>query len=183
MGIDMPSSICRRLPPPLPNLEHPPSTPLWQCPDGIFAALAVHLAHRERGISVDWRPNTVYTPLSVADLALQVRGFVCSRLLVLPHKSTFTTVTIGPTRAVASHDDSIVSHQMLRMRASAPRLGVGPRKPGAACPGSSPSRPAMAPLPQGSETVYLNDFSGGPGFARQLAQAAGRVVVSAWGAG
>lgn len=72
----------------------------YPCPDGIFAALAVHLAHRERGISVDWRPNTVYTPLSVADLALQ-----------------------------------------------------------------------------GSETVYLNDFSGGPGFARQLAQAAGRVVV------
>ncbi|KAL4458550.1 hypothetical protein ABPG75_013415 [Micractinium tetrahymenae] len=72
----------------------------YPCPDGIFAALAVHLAHKARGVAVDWRPNTVYAPLSVADLALQ-----------------------------------------------------------------------------GSETVYLNDFSGGPGFARQVAQAAARVVV------
>lgn len=72
----------------------------YPCPDGIFAALAVHMAHKARGLAVDWRPNTVYAPLSVADLDLQ-----------------------------------------------------------------------------GSETVYLNDFSGGPGFARQVAQAAGRVVV------
>lgn len=61
------------VPPPLPvPLAYALDHPLLQCPDGIFAALAVHLAHKARGVAVDWRPNTVYAPLSVADLALQV---------------------------------------------------------------------------------------------------------------
>lgn len=50
-----------------------------QCPDGIFAALAVHMAHKARGLAVDWRPNTVYAPLSVADLDLQVGCLTSAR--------------------------------------------------------------------------------------------------------
>ena len=101
-------------PPPLPprrccrhRRRRRPTTPppplVWsvpQCPDGIFAALALHLAHRARGLTVDWRPNTVYAPLTVE--ALQLRG---------------------------------------------------------------------------DETAFLLDFSGGRGFAAQLAQHAARVVV------
>lgn len=43
----------------------------YPCPDGIFAALAVHLAHRARGVPVEFRPNTVYAPLSVDCLGLK----------------------------------------------------------------------------------------------------------------
>jgi hypothetical protein len=45
-----------------------------QCPDGIFAALAVHLAHKARGQPVEFRPNTVYAPLTLDALQLQARG-------------------------------------------------------------------------------------------------------------
>ena len=46
-------------------------------PDGIFAALAVHLAHKARGQAVEFRPNTVYKPLSVDALnSLQASGLV-----------------------------------------------------------------------------------------------------------
>ncbi|PSC71276.1 DHHA1 domain [Micractinium conductrix] len=72
----------------------------YPCPDGVFAALAVHLAHRARGQAVEYWPNTVYAPLTLEDLRLQ-----------------------------------------------------------------------------GVVTAYLVDFSGGPGFARSLAQRARRVVV------
>jgi nanoRNase/pAp phosphatase (c-di-AMP/oligoRNAs hydrolase) len=72
----------------------------YPCPDGIFAALAVHLAHKGRGAAVEFRPNTVYAPLSVDALELQ-----------------------------------------------------------------------------GTETAYMVDFSGPPGFAKELAGRAGKVVV------
>lgn len=45
-------------------------------PDGIFAALAVHLAHKARGVAVEMRPNTVYAPLTVDTLNLKVRSGV-----------------------------------------------------------------------------------------------------------
>ena len=51
---------------------------MLQCPDGIFAALAVHLAHKARGTPVEFRPNTVYAPLTLDALQLQARHrFVC----------------------------------------------------------------------------------------------------------
>jgi hypothetical protein len=41
-----------------------------QCHDGVFAALAVHLAHAS---PVEWWPNTVWAPHAVESLSLKVR--------------------------------------------------------------------------------------------------------------
>lgn len=50
---------------------------LFAGPDGIFAALAVHLAHKARGVAVEWRPNTVWGPEKVDALNLQVKLLCC----------------------------------------------------------------------------------------------------------
>jgi hypothetical protein len=45
----------------------------YPCTDGIFAALAGHLHHKQRGKPVRFVPLTVFKAPTVADLALQVR--------------------------------------------------------------------------------------------------------------
>ena len=41
-------------------------------PDGIFAALALHLWHQAKGKAVEFVPNRVYAPATVEALGLQV---------------------------------------------------------------------------------------------------------------
>lgn len=78
----------------------------YPCPDGIFAALALHLAHKTRGLPVDFHPNTVWAPLTEEALSLKGDetiyfldfsggpGFarrlagVAGRVLVLDHHKT-----------------------------------------------------------------------------------------------
>jgi hypothetical protein len=44
----------------------------YPCTDGIFAALAGHLHHKQRGKPVRFVPLTVFKAPTVADLGLQV---------------------------------------------------------------------------------------------------------------
>lgn len=69
------------LPPPPPVTLPPLASLLPAGPDGIFAALAVHLAHKARGAHVEFRPNTVWAPEPVEALNLQVGGGCCGRSL------------------------------------------------------------------------------------------------------
>ena len=45
----------------------------YPCPDGVFAALAAHLAFAKTAETVAWIPNTVYAPRKLDDLKLQVQ--------------------------------------------------------------------------------------------------------------
>ena len=51
---------------------HLPPAPATAGPDGIFAALALHLWHQAKGKAVEFVPNRVYAPATVEALGLQV---------------------------------------------------------------------------------------------------------------
>lgn len=44
----------------------------YPCPDGVFAALALHRWHAAHGRLVAWFPNTTWAPVTVDALGLQV---------------------------------------------------------------------------------------------------------------
>lgn len=74
----------------------------YPCPDGIFAALAASVYHRQREMPVQYVPLTTWDKPGIDELQLQVRSHAGRVPLLMPF-SNHSTLTPSFTQRPGSH--------------------------------------------------------------------------------